>query len=51
MSIQEMWKKELNILEQEYINYREERERSISGINENKKKKVVVKKSKLTIVD
>ena len=51
ISIQEMWKRELDILQEEYINYKEQRERSISGINENKKKKVVVKKTKLTIID
>ena len=50
ISIQEMWKRELDILQEEYMNYKEQRERSISG-NTSEKKKKIVKKSNLVIVN
>jgi DNA topoisomerase-2 len=55
---QKMWLNELNILEEEYIKYKEERERSMSGVSKEKivKKKTVklvktVKKVKLDIIE
>jgi len=44
-TIQQMWLRELELLEIEYVKYREERERSISGAT----KKVVARKIKLVV--
>jgi len=49
LSIQQMWRIELNNLEQEYNKYKEERERIMSGESTTSKKKKTVKKSKLTL--
>jgi DNA topoisomerase-2 len=51
MSPQQMWFKELNKLEEEYVKFREERERMSLGIGEvAQKKKIVARKPKLSIV-
>jgi len=45
-TIHKMWLDELEVLEKEYVKYREEREKQAFGsrIEEPKKKKIVVKK-------
>ena len=44
-SIQQMWVHELNVLEEEYFKYKEERERSTMDVQQKKEKKIAKKKA------